>query len=251
MAQWAAEHEPELITYLQPHRQRVPSVATLHRVLSKVPIELLESRMSAYTTHIDQKNTGAGSIETKQGETLRSQAVDGKTTTHLRFAVTSLPRNMISLAQAELLWHRRWTVENQLHYVRDVSFSEDQCQVHYVRGVSFTGGFSCGAQRAGIAIDGRDVTLSAMHFYFNSSNEFGGAKNTYPGILLGMACKDVTVTGCRSGQEATQEYQSSGCQVDTTADGFVIVGNDFRYNVLPGVNNGAGTGSTKLIANNI
>jgi len=120
-----------------------------------------------------------------------------------------------------------------------------------VRGISFTGGFSSGAQQAGIAIDGRDVTVSAMHFYFNSSPEFGGAKNAYPGILLGMASKDVTVTGCRSGQEATQDYQSSGCQVDTTADGFVIVGNDFRYNGLPGVNNGAGIGPSKLIANNI
>jgi hypothetical protein len=120
-----------------------------------------------------------------------------------------------------------------------------------VKGVSFTGGFSSGAQRAGIAIDGRDVTLSAMHFYFNSNPEFGGAKNAYPGILLGMASKDVTVTGCRSGQEATKDYQSSGCQVDTTADGFVIVGNDFRYNVRQGINNGAGAGPAKIIANNI
>jgi Pectate lyase superfamily protein len=120
-----------------------------------------------------------------------------------------------------------------------------------VRGASFTGGFSSGAQQAGISIDGQDVTLSAMHFYFNSSPEFGGAKNAYPGILLGMASKDVTVTGCRSGQEATKDYQRSGCQVDTTADGFVIVGNDFRYNVMSGVHNGAGVGSSKCIANNI
>jgi predicted transposase YbfD/YdcC len=292
MAQWATEQAPELIANLQPQRQRVPSAATLHRLLTKVPIELLESRMSAYSTQIDQDDAGTGSIQTKQGEALRGQSVDGKTlcgasqhgevvhlvslvrhesgialaqerveskiderkaarhmlnptrllhtvtttdalytqtkqaeqileggghylmvvkrnqpslyqaielafaalppinaeeaafwrlqthittnkahgrlerrtlqsttalndylewpgvaqvlrrtcqrtivktgktTTHLRFAVTSLPRSLVSLAQVELLWRRHWTIENQLHYVRDVSFGEDRCQVH-------------------------------------------------------------------------------------------------------------------------
>lgn len=37
---------------------------------------------------------------------------------------------MVSLSQVELLWRRHWTIENQLHYVRDVSFGEDQCQIH-------------------------------------------------------------------------------------------------------------------------
>jgi len=292
MAQWAAEQGPELIASLQPRRQRIPSVATLHRVLTDVPIEVLESRMSAYTTQIDEDDGDRGSIQTKQGEILRGQAVDGKTlcgasqhgevvhlvslvrhesgvvlrqerveskiderkaarhmldpdhlrhtvttsdalytqtkqaeqilaggghylmvvkrnqpslyqaielafaalppinaeeaafwrlegqtttdkqhgrlerrtlqstpalndylewpgvaqvlrrtcqrtelktgktTTHIRYAVTSLPRKMVSLAQLELLWRRHWTIENQLHHVRDVSFGEDRCQVH-------------------------------------------------------------------------------------------------------------------------
>jgi hypothetical protein len=122
-----------------------------------------------------------------------------------------------------------------------------------VRGVSFTGGFSTGAQQCGIAIAGRDVTLSAMHFYTNSNPEFGGAKNSFPGILLGGTSRDVAVTGCRSGQETTQDYQRSGCQVDTGADGFVIVGNDFRYNVHQGVHDGTENvpATTKIIANNI
>lgn len=79
MAQWAAEHGDELLTFLQPRRQRVPSVATLYRVLSKMPIEQLESQVSAYTTMIDQEDAGAGSILTQQGEVLRGQSLDGKT----------------------------------------------------------------------------------------------------------------------------------------------------------------------------
>lgn len=292
MAEWAEEQAPALLSSLQPHRQRIPSAATLHRVLTKVPIDLLESRMSAYTTQIDQDDAVVGSIQTKQGEVLRGQSVDGKTlcgasqhgevvhlvslvrhesgtalaqervdskiderkaarhmldparlahtvtttdarytqvkqaeqilaggghylmvvkrnqpslyqaielafaalppinqeeaafwqlqthtttdkqhgrlerrtlesttalndylewpgvaqvlrrtcqrtqlktgkvTTHVRFAVTSLPRSTVSLAQVELLWRRHWTIENQLHHVRDVSFGEDHCQVH-------------------------------------------------------------------------------------------------------------------------
>src|ERR1043165_8199938 len=84
-----------------------------------------------------------------------------------------------------------------------------------VRGVSFTGGFSTGARQAGIAIAGQDVTVSAMNFYANSNPQFGGEKNAYPGILLGHTSRDVAINGCRSGQESTQDYQSSGCQVDT------------------------------------
>lgn len=37
MAQWATEQVPALLTTLQPQRQRTPSVATLHRVLTNVP----------------------------------------------------------------------------------------------------------------------------------------------------------------------------------------------------------------------
>lgn len=292
MAQWLVEQGPALLAVLQPHRQRIPSVMTLHRLLTKVPIAELERRMSAYTATIDQADGEIGSIQTKQGEVLRGQSVDGKTlcgatqhgavthlvsvvghesgtalaqeavaskiderkaachllapdrllhtvtttdalytqvkqaeqilaggghylmvvkrnqpslyqsielafaalppinreeaafwhfqthittdkahgrlerrtlqstpalndylewpgvaqilrrtcqrtqlktgksTTHVRLAVTSLPRSRVTLAQIELLWRRHWTIENQLHHVRDVSFGEDRCQVH-------------------------------------------------------------------------------------------------------------------------
>ena len=292
MAQWATEHAEELIVHLQPCRKRVPSVATLYRVLRKVPIEQLERQISAYTTQIDQQDVRVGSIETKQGEVLRGQSLDGKTlcgasqhgkivhlvslvrhesgtalaqervaskiderkagrhlltpdrlantittadalytqikqaeqilagggdylmavkrnqpslyqaielgfaalppinqdeaafwqhqtyttydkqhgrlekrtlesttalndylewpavaqvlrrtcqrthlktgktTFHVRFAITSLTRKRVSLDQIESVWRRHWTIENQLHHVRDVSFGEDACQIH-------------------------------------------------------------------------------------------------------------------------
>jgi predicted transposase YbfD/YdcC len=292
MAQWASEQAPALLAQLRPHRQRIPSVATLHRVLTQVPIAELERCMSAYTTQVDQDDGGAGSIQTQQGQVLRGQALDGKTLcgasqhgeavhlvslvrhesgvalaqerveskiderkaahllltpetlaqsvtttdalytqvkqaeqilaggghylmvvkrnqpflyqaielaftalppinqeeaafwcfqrytmpdkahgrleqrtlesttalndylewpgvaqvlrrtcqrtelksgktmTHVRLAITSLPRTLVSLEQIAALWRRHWTIENQLHHVRDVSFGEDRCQVH-------------------------------------------------------------------------------------------------------------------------
>jgi hypothetical protein len=120
-----------------------------------------------------------------------------------------------------------------------------------VKTSTFTGGFVSGSQQAGIAIAGQDVTVTAMQFLFNSSDEFGGSKGNYPGIILGFSSKGVTVTGCRSGDASTWNYQSYGCQVDTGADDFVITGNNFRNNINFGVKNGAGVGPTKLIVNNI
>lgn len=79
MAQWMVEQESALLAALHPRRQRIPSVMTLHRLLSGVPIAELERRMSAYTVAIDQADGEMGSIQTKQGEVLRGQSVDGKT----------------------------------------------------------------------------------------------------------------------------------------------------------------------------
>jgi hypothetical protein len=120
-----------------------------------------------------------------------------------------------------------------------------------VRSCSFTGGFVSGSQQAGIAIAGKDVTVSGAVFLFNSSDQFGGARGVYPGILIGGTSLGVVVTGCRSGEAATANYQRHGCQIDTGADDFVVTGNNFRNNVNAGVLNGAGTGATRLVANNI
>jgi hypothetical protein len=119
------------------------------------------------------------------------------------------------------------------------------------RSATFSGGFSSGAQHSGIAIAGKDVCISAMHFKFNSSDEFGGARNSYPGILIGSTSRGVTVTGCRSGEAASQGFQRHGLQIDVEADDFCITGNLLRNNASGGILNGAGTGATKVVANNV
>jgi predicted transposase YbfD/YdcC len=49
----------------------------------------------------------------------------GKVTRVVSYALTSLPPERASAATLEALWRGHWTIENGLHYVRDVSFGED------------------------------------------------------------------------------------------------------------------------------
>jgi predicted transposase YbfD/YdcC len=50
----------------------------------------------------------------------------GKITREVSYALTSLPPERAGAATLEALWRGHWTIENRLHYVRDVSFGEDR-----------------------------------------------------------------------------------------------------------------------------
>lgn len=45
------------------------------------------------------------------------------------YAITSLPAASTTPAELEQLWRGHWTIENRVHYVRDVTFGEDAGQV--------------------------------------------------------------------------------------------------------------------------
>lgn len=53
----------------------------------------------------------------------------GKTSYEQAYAVTSLQPGRRAAAQCQALWRGHWGIENGLHWVRDVTFGEDQCQV--------------------------------------------------------------------------------------------------------------------------
>ena len=52
----------------------------------------------------------------------------GEVQQEVTYGVTSLPPAAASAAQVEALWRGHWTVENRVHYVRDVTFGEDAGQ---------------------------------------------------------------------------------------------------------------------------
>ena len=49
----------------------------------------------------------------------------GKRTCEVTYGLVSLPSEEAGAATIEALWRGHWTIENRLHYVRDVSLSED------------------------------------------------------------------------------------------------------------------------------
>jgi predicted transposase YbfD/YdcC len=52
-----------------------------------------------------------------------------KTSVETSYAITSLTACQLNIKQAAKLWRGHWSIENKLHYVRDVTFDEDRSQV--------------------------------------------------------------------------------------------------------------------------
>jgi predicted transposase YbfD/YdcC len=59
----------------------------------------------------------------------RIQRKTGVVSAQVRYAITSLKPNQASAADLERLWRGHWTIENKVHYVRDVTLGEDAGQV--------------------------------------------------------------------------------------------------------------------------
>jgi predicted transposase YbfD/YdcC len=66
----------------------------------------------------------------KQGFRLtRTITRSGKTTTEVVHGITSLSEDRANASRLLELVRQHWGIENQLHYVRDVTLGEDACRV--------------------------------------------------------------------------------------------------------------------------
>jgi len=66
----------------------------------------------------------------RQGiELRRERRVKGKVEVEVSYAITSLPPDEASAERLLVFVRDHWTIENQLHYVRDVTLGEDACRV--------------------------------------------------------------------------------------------------------------------------
>jgi predicted transposase YbfD/YdcC len=59
----------------------------------------------------------------------RSVRKGGKTTTETGYIITNMTASKLPLSKAAELARGHWSIENRLHYVRDVTFDEDRSQV--------------------------------------------------------------------------------------------------------------------------
>jgi predicted transposase YbfD/YdcC len=59
----------------------------------------------------------------------RTRTRKGQTTVEIVFAIASLTRLRANATQLLAVARTHWSIENRLHYVRDVSMGEDACRV--------------------------------------------------------------------------------------------------------------------------
>ena len=76
---WVQGHGDELKTALQPKKGRIPSLATLRRVVCDVTIATLEEALRKFQAGLIDESGGAGTLLTHDGGELHGLAVDGKT----------------------------------------------------------------------------------------------------------------------------------------------------------------------------
>ena len=60
---------------------------------------------------------------------VRTRSRKGKKSEDIAFAITSLTPDKGEAARLLKLWRGHWRIENQVHWVRDVTFDEDRSQV--------------------------------------------------------------------------------------------------------------------------
>jgi predicted transposase YbfD/YdcC len=103
-----------------------------------------QENLQTATTH----DKGHGRLETRTIETLtqvppwlswpgaqqicrltRQRTINGKTSVEIVLAITSLTRLRANAETLLELSRQHWSIENRLHYVRDVSMGEDACRV--------------------------------------------------------------------------------------------------------------------------
>jgi len=53
----------------------------------------------------------------------------GKRTTEVQYAITSLSRRQADATKLLNLWRSHWAIENRLHWVRDTLWQEDRCRI--------------------------------------------------------------------------------------------------------------------------
>lgn len=100
------------------------TVSTCDKGHGRLALRTLE-RSAALNAYLTWPQVGQVLRRTCQRVILKTGAIAQEIT----YGVTSLPPADASAAQIEALWRGHWTIENRVHYVRDVTWGEDASQV--------------------------------------------------------------------------------------------------------------------------
>jgi predicted transposase YbfD/YdcC len=89
----------------------------------------LETRSLASTTALNDYLRWPDVAQVLRRTCRRRNLRSGRLESEVTYGLTSLPRDLAGPAQLEQLWRGHWTIENRVHYVRDVTLGEDRCQL--------------------------------------------------------------------------------------------------------------------------
>lgn len=122
------ENQPDLLEALillfgnPPPREPFGRVVSRTRHGDRQEVRLLHCS-AALNSYLDWPQVG------QVCATVRRITQQGRTRTEVSYAITSLRPEAADAARLLRLWRGHWSIENRLHYVRDVTFGEDACQV--------------------------------------------------------------------------------------------------------------------------
>jgi len=90
----------------------------------------LETRTLSCSEGLSSYLDWPGAKQVVMRQCLRTVIRSGKASSEITYAVTSLDRQQAGARGLEAFWRGHWTIENKVHYVRDVTLAEDRCQMH-------------------------------------------------------------------------------------------------------------------------
>jgi predicted transposase YbfD/YdcC len=100
------------------------SVTTREKRHGRLTTRTLE-RTAALNDYLDWPDVGQVLRRTDHAIDLAT----GRVSHEVTYGLTSLPAATTTPAEVERHWRGHWTIENRVHYVRDVTLGEDACQV--------------------------------------------------------------------------------------------------------------------------
>jgi len=100
------------------------SVTTTEKRHGRLTTRTLE-RTAALNDYLDWPDVGQVLRRTCHAVNLTT----GKVSHEVTYGLTSLPAAATTPAEVEQVWRGHWTIENRVHYPRDVTLGEDACQV--------------------------------------------------------------------------------------------------------------------------
>lgn len=90
----------------------------------------LETRRLTCSADLDDYLAWPGVRQVLRRECERLVLKTGQLTRAVTYGLTSLSPTDATVAELAALWRGRWTIENRVHYVRDVTMGEDGQAIH-------------------------------------------------------------------------------------------------------------------------